>query len=67
MTAPPNDPDINAVAVAARLFQGLRIGDIELANHVVMAPMARSRADEAAGDIPRSELNIEYYRHRVLS
>ncbi|RJG02535.1 hypothetical protein [Noviherbaspirillum sedimenti] len=65
MDAHLKNPGTNAVAVAAaRLFQGLRIGDIEVANRVVMAPMTRSRADEAAGDIPGSELNIEYYRQR---
>lgn len=54
----------NSAVTAPKLFQGLRIGDIEVANRVVMAPMTRSRADEAAGDIPGSELNIEYYRQR---
>jgi len=54
----------NSTVTAAKLFQGLRIGDIEVANRVVMAQMTRSRADEAAGDIPGSELNIEYYRQR---
>lgn len=47
-----------------KLFEPTRIGDIELANRVVMAPLTRSRADEAAGDIPGSEMNIEYYRQR---
>jgi len=46
------------------LFEPMRIGDIELANRIVMAPLTRSRADEAAGDIPGSEMNIEYYRQR---
>lgn len=48
----------------ARLFQPLRIGDIEVANRVVMAPLTRSRADEANGDIPGSAMNVEYYRQR---
>ena len=47
-----------------KLFQPARIGDIEVANRVVMAPLTRSRADEAAGDVPGSEMNIEYYRQR---
>jgi N-ethylmaleimide reductase len=47
-----------------KLFQPTRIGDIEVANRVVMAPLTRSRADEAAGDIPGSAMNIEYYRQR---
>jgi len=46
------------------LFQPTRIGDIDVANRVVMAPLTRSRADEAAGDIPGSAMNIEYYRQR---
>jgi N-ethylmaleimide reductase len=47
-----------------KLFQPARIGDIEIANRVVMAPLTRSRADEPAGDIPGSAMNIEYYRQR---
>src|SRR5690606_15442281 len=46
------------------LFQPARIGDIEVSNRVVMAPLTRSRADEAAGDIPGSAMNVEYYRQR---
>jgi N-ethylmaleimide reductase len=48
----------------AKLFQPTRIGDIEVANRVVMAPLTRCRADEPAGDVPGSEMNIEYYRQR---
>ncbi|NMG28118.1 alkene reductase [Aromatoleum evansii] len=47
-----------------KLFQPARIGDIEVANRVVMAPLTRSRADETAGDIPGSPMNVEYYRQR---
>jgi N-ethylmaleimide reductase len=47
-----------------KLFQPTRIGDIEVANRIVMAPLTRSRADEAAGDVPGSAMNIEYYRQR---
>jgi N-ethylmaleimide reductase len=47
-----------------KLFQPTRIGDIEVANRVVMAPLTRCRADEAAGDVPGSAINIEYYRQR---
>jgi N-ethylmaleimide reductase len=46
------------------LFQPTRIGDIALANRVVMAPLTRCRADEAAGDIPGSAMNVAYYRQR---
>lgn len=65
MNAPLTTASTNALAIAdTKLFQGLRIGDIDVANRVVMAPLTRSRADEAAGDIPGSEMNIEYYRQR---
>lgn len=47
-----------------KLFQPGRIGDIKIANRIVMAPLTRSRADEAAGDVPGSDLNVEYYRQR---
>jgi N-ethylmaleimide reductase len=47
-----------------KLFQPMRIGDIEISNRVVMAPLTRSRADEPAGDVPGSPMNIEYYRQR---
>ncbi|MEY5098473.1 MAG: hypothetical protein RJA36_1192, partial [Pseudomonadota bacterium] len=64
-----NAPLLHALAQAAdvdslKLFQPARIGDIEVANRVVMAPLTRSRADEAAGDIPGSAINLEYYRQR---
>jgi N-ethylmaleimide reductase len=44
------------------LFDSVKLGDIELANRIVMAPMTRSRAGE--GDAP-NELNVEYYRQRA--
>ena len=47
-----------------KIFTPTRIGDIEVTNRIVMAPLTRSRADEANGDIPGSEINIEYYRQR---
>lgn len=47
-----------------KIFTPTRIGDIEVTNRIVMAPLTRSRADEAQGDIPGSEINIEYYRQR---
>lgn len=48
-----------------KLFQPGHIGSIEVKNRVVMAPLTRCRSDEAAGDIPGSEINIEYYRQRA--
>lgn len=47
-----------------KLFEAIRMGDIELSNRIVMAPLTRCRADEAAGDIPGSAMNIDYYRQR---
>jgi N-ethylmaleimide reductase len=43
------------------LFDPIRIGDIELANRIVMAPLTR---DRAPGQIP-SALAVEYYRQRA--
>ncbi len=45
-----------------QLFQPTRIGDIDVANRIVMAPLTRSRA--ADGDIPGSAMNVDYYRQR---
>lgn len=70
MNAPANAPLQTRAEPAAsddaqqKLFQPVRIGDITLANRVVMAPLTRSRADEASGDIPGSDMNVEYYRQR---
>jgi len=47
---------------AISLFDGVRIGDLELRNRIVMAPMTRSRAGE--GDAPTA-LTAEYYRQRA--
>jgi N-ethylmaleimide reductase len=44
------------------LFDAVRIGDLELRNRIVMAPMTRSRAGE--GDAPTT-LATEYYRQRA--
>jgi N-ethylmaleimide reductase len=46
----------------SQLFQPTRIGDIEVANRIVMAPLTRSRA--ADGDMPGSAMNVDYYRQR---
>lgn len=48
--------------MTAKLFEPVQLGDILLANRVVMAPMTRSRA--GAGDAPTA-LNVEYYRQRA--
>jgi N-ethylmaleimide reductase len=44
------------------LFDPIRIGDIDLGNRIVMAPLTRNRA--APGQVP-SELAVEYYRQRA--
>lgn len=44
------------------LFDPIRLGEIALANRIVMAPMTRSRAGE--GDVP-TPLNAEYYAQRA--
>jgi N-ethylmaleimide reductase len=44
------------------LFDPIRIGDLDLANRIVMAPLTRNRA--APGQVP-SELAVEYYRQRA--
>lgn len=45
-----------------QLFDPIRIGDIELANRIVMAPLTRSRA--IAGNCA-GPLTVEYYRQRA--
>ena len=44
------------------LFEPVRLGDLQLANRIVMAPMTRSRADQQG--VPSPEM-IEYYRQRA--
>ena len=44
------------------LFEPVRLGELELANRIVMAPMTRSRADDRG--VPTAEM-IEYYRQRA--
>jgi N-ethylmaleimide reductase len=45
-----------------QLFQPTRIGDIDVANRIAMAPLTRSRAND--GDIPGNTMNVDYYRQR---
>lgn len=45
------------------LFTPLKLGDIELANRVVMAPMTRSRATDDEELV--TDLHVEYYRQRA--
>ncbi len=44
------------------LFEPIRVGEIELANRIVMAPLTRNRA--GPGQVP-SALAVEYYRQRA--
>ncbi|MDZ3992014.1 N-ethylmaleimide reductase [Pseudomonas sp. Teo4] len=44
------------------LFEPVRLGELQLANRIVMAPMTRSRADGHA--VPGREM-VEYYRQRA--
>ncbi|MFC3106564.1 alkene reductase [Undibacterium arcticum] len=46
------------------LFDPVRLGDLALANRIVMAPMTRSRA--GPGDEPTA-LHVEYYRQRATA
>lgn len=46
------------------LFDPVQLGDLDLANRIVMAPMTRSRAGD--GDVP-TDLNVEYYRQRATA
>ncbi|MEE1923604.1 alkene reductase [Pseudomonas sp. 148P] len=46
------------------LFEPVRLGELQLANRIVMAPMTRSRADARA--VPGAEM-VEYYRQRAAA
>ncbi len=46
------------------LFSTISIGDLKLANRMVMAPMTRNRAGE--DNVPQ-EINVEYYRQRATA
>lgn len=48
--------------MSGTLFSPVRLGDLDLANRVVMAPMTRDRA--GPGDVPTA-LMVEYYRQRA--
>jgi len=49
-------------AVPPTLYDPIRVGDIALANRIVMAPLTRNRA--GAGQVP-TELMLQYYRQRA--
>ena len=54
----------NAVEVKPGLFEPLVVGDVHLANRLVMAPMTRNRA--GAGNVP-TPMMVEYYRQRATA
>lgn len=47
------------------LFDATRLGELELPNRVVMAPLTRNRADNATDEV--GELHVEYYRQRATA
>jgi N-ethylmaleimide reductase len=55
-------PTLANLAAMTNLFDPLQLGDIALANRVVMAPLTRDRA--GPGRTPRA-LNAEYYEQRA--
>jgi N-ethylmaleimide reductase len=44
------------------LFSPIVLGDLALANRIIMAPLTRNRAGE--GNVPQ-DMNVEYYRQRA--
>jgi 2,4-dienoyl-CoA reductase-like NADH-dependent reductase (Old Yellow Enzyme family) len=46
----------------ANLLDPIKMGDLQLPNRIIMAPLTRCRAD--AGRVP-SEMMVEYYRQRA--
>jgi N-ethylmaleimide reductase len=44
------------------LFSPICLGDLALANRIIMAPLTRNRAGE--GNVPQ-DMNVEYYRQRA--
>lgn len=49
-------------ADASLLFQALQLGELELANRIVMAPMTRNRA---GADFVPTDIMVEYYAQRA--
>ncbi|HHJ19672.1 MAG TPA: alkene reductase [Gammaproteobacteria bacterium] len=49
-------------ATTSRLLSPIRLGDLDLPNRIVMAPLTRNRAGE--GYVPTT-MNVEYYRQRA--
>jgi N-ethylmaleimide reductase len=53
---------LRTLGTMPNLFDPLRIGDIALANRIVMAPLTRNRA--GAGQVP-TQLAVDYYAQRA--
>ncbi len=45
------------------LFEPIKVGDVELANRIVMAPLTRNRANPETDAV--TDLTAEYYRQRA--
>jgi N-ethylmaleimide reductase len=58
------DPDSKSRVAATDLFDPVDLGPYRLRNRVVMAPLTRSRADEAG--VP-GELQATYYAQRATA
>tara|TARA_R110002072_G_scaffold123048_2_gene258081 strand:+ start:260 stop:1360 length:1101 start_codon:yes stop_codon:yes gene_type:complete len=56
--------DGNSPESAKALFEKTRIGDLDLANRAVMAPLTRNRAGD--GNVPQ-DLNVTYYQQRATA
>ena len=52
----------SAINDRTNLFSPIVIGDLALANRIIMAPLTRNRADES--NAPQ-DMNVEYYRQRA--
>ena len=48
---------------ASVLFEPVKVGDVEIKNRIVMAPLTRNRATHS-NDAP-NDLNVEYYTQRA--
>lgn len=59
---PPPLPNITSTSNMSRLFQPLRVGNIELQNRIVMAPLTRLRASDEHVPLP---FVAEYYAQRA--
>ena len=53
---------ISAKESKPNLFSPIQLGDLELPNRIIMAPLTRNRAAE--GNVPQA-MNVEYYRQRA--